>query len=219
MPCNAIMDLCPKESKFTLSQSGKSATLPCVFSGKYKSEHSIEIELVIANHSGLARLTDIEAAIERGELLRAAGIVQHIQYQDRATGREIDQLRLFAYDVNPCAEKEPIFSTVMIEGGVRQLSDTEIFKDHGAFQKAAFTLFSNPSSEFDRETYLNVYCTGYGEVAQKIERLKLKNKAHVIAQGKFEATSFGILGLRLFDVNYAQAPAVRKEKSHESKQN
>lgn len=219
MSCNAIMDLCPEESKFTLSQSGKSATLPCVFSGKYKSEHSIKIELVITNHSGLARLTDIEAAIERGELLRAAGIVQHIQYQDRATGREIDQLRLFAYDVNPCAEKEPIFSTVMIEGGVRQLSDTEIFKDHGTFQKAAFTLFSNPSSEFDRETYLNVYCTGYGEVAQKIERLKLKDKAHVIAQGKFEATSFGILGLRLFDVNYAHTPAVRKEKPHESKQN
>ena len=214
MPCNVILDLRPAAERFVFSKSGKSATLPCVFSGKFKSENTIDIELVITGRSGFAAVKEqaeeLEKGIAEGSLLRVIGVMQRIAYQDRDSGQEIDQLRVYALDVTFSAEKEPIFSVAQMEGGVRKLSDTEIFKDHGDYRKVAFSLFSNPSSDFDRETYLTVYCTGYGEVADKVERLKLKDKAHIIEQGKLEATAFGVLGLKLFDVNYAK---IRKKET------
>lgn len=222
MSCYITMDLCPKDSTFSLSKSGKSATLLCSFSGKYKSENHIDIDLVLTSRSGFGsvkeQVAELEQKIAAGSLLRVSGMLQRMLYQDRDSGEEIDRLRVYAFDIAPSAEKEAIFSSVFMEGGVRKLSDTEIFKDLGSYRKAAFFLFADPTSEFDRETYLNVYCTGYGEVADKVNRLNLKDKSHVIAHGKLEATTFGVVGLRLFDLNYAHSAEKRKEISHESKQ-
>ena len=208
MACTAIMDLCPVEQKFTFSKKGKSATLMCSFQGKYKSEYSIQIEIIVTGRSGRGGLKETVALIEKeiaeGSLLRVTGTVHRILYQNRETGEEVDRIRIFALDIAPSAETDPIYSVVQMEGGLRKVSDSDIFKDTGTYRKVAFTLFCNPNTDFDRETYLSVYVTGYNEVADKVNRLNLKEKAHVIAHGKFEATSFGLLGLKLYDLGYAK---------------
>lgn len=214
MACIAVMDLRPVEQKFVFSKKGKSATLLCSFQGKYKSEYSIQIELVISYRSGVRPLKETAAWLEKeiaaGNLLRVTGAVRRMLYQDRKSGEEIDRIRLYAWDICISAETDPIYSMVQMEGGVRKVSDSDIFKDTGTYRKVAFTLFCNPDTNFEQETYLSVYATGYNEVADKVNRLNLKEKSHVIAHGKFEATSFGLLGLKLYDLGYAKRPQTKK---------
>lgn len=58
MPCEVILDLKPLTNKFDLLKSGKAAVLSCVFSGKFKAEHTIEIELLLTRRAGSGSLQD-----------------------------------------------------------------------------------------------------------------------------------------------------------------
>jgi len=237
MPCTVVMDLRPIESKVTLAKSGVSATLQCSFAGKYtpppksgaksKPENTVQIEVLITSRSGLKSLKnnipEIEAIIASGSLLRVTGTLHRLMYQDRSNGEEIDKLRLFAFDISPSPEKSPIFSIVQMEGGVRKISDTEIYKvterttkGKGAegsvlYRKATFNLFSAPAGGNDKESYLTVYVNGFNDVADWVNHLNLKEGSHVMANGRLEATSFGPLCLVLHDLRYATRPQTEKE--------
>lgn len=207
MPCEVILDLKPLTNKFDLLKSGKAAVLSCVFSGKFKAEHTIEIELLLTRRAGSGSLQDqiaeIEKEIKDGALLRVSGKLRQLAYQDRNNGQEVNRLQVFAYNVSISPEEQPVYSVALMEGGVRKLSDTEIYKDLGNYRKVAFMLFSDPESTMDRETYLSVYCTGFDTVADRVNKSKLRDKSHVIVSGKLEATTFGMLGLRIFELHFA----------------
>lgn len=226
MACTAVMDLKPIVEKFTLSPSKKSAAILCSFTGKYapppkkgekhKARNSAEIELVITNRSGNRYLKDniseIEAMIASGSLLRVTGTLRRMLYQDRNSGDEIDRLSLFAFDVTSSAEEQPILSIVQMEGGVRKVSDSEIYKNTGENCKVTFNLFSSPSGGNDKESYLTVYVNGFNDVADKVNRLNMREGSHVVASGKFEATRFGPpLCLILHDLSFAKRPTTEKE--------
>ena len=223
MPCDVIMDLKPAAAAFSVSKAQKSAILPCVFSGNYKGGHTIDIDLLLTRRAGAGPLRDqiseIEEKIKEGALLRVNGKLRRLVYQDRNSGEEVSKLQLYAYNVSISPEDQPVYSTVLIEGGVRKLSDTEIFKDLGSYRKVAFMLFSDPETNMERETYLTLYCTGYDAVADRINKLKLREKSHVIVSGKLEATAFGMLGLRIFDLHFANSKPhdTRKENQYDTK--
>ena len=231
MPCTVVMDLRPIETKIALAKSEVSATLQCTFIGKYtppakkdakaKTEHSVQIEILITNRSGNKRLknniSEIEALIASGRLLRVTGTLHRQLYQDRVTGEEIDKLRLYAFNIAPSPEKNPILSIVQMEGGVRKVSDSEIYKttedsETGMlYRKATFNLFSAPDGGYDKESYLTVYVNGFNDAADWVNRLNLKEGAHVMASGRFEATSYGQLYLILHDLRYATRTPKEKE--------
>lgn len=223
MPCDVIMDLKPTAAAFSMSKAQKSATLPCIFSGNYKGGHTIDVELLLTRRAGAGSLKDqiaaIEGKIKEGALLRVNGKLRRLAYQDRNSGEEVTQLQLYAYNVSISPEEQPVYSTILMEGGVRKLSDTEIFKDLGNYRKVAFMLFTNPETSMERETYLTIYCTGYDAVADRINKLKLREKSHVIVSGKLEATAFGMLGLRIFDLHFANSKPhdTRKENQYDTK--
>ena len=231
MPCTVVMDLRPVETKVKIAKPEVSATLQCLFTGKYtppakkgansKVENSVQVEILITNRSGNKRLkssiSDIDAIIASGGLLRVTGTLHRLLYQDRNTGEEIDKLRLYAFDVSQSPEKNPIFSIVQMEGGVRKISDTEIYKvteDSSTgilYRKATFNLFSAPDGGYDRESYLTVFVNGYNDTADWANRSNLKEGSHVMASGRLEAMSFGPLCLVLHDLRYAARLPSEKE--------
>lgn len=225
MACTVVMDLKPTETKFVFSKTKKSATIPCSFTGKHtpparkgkqrRQAHTAGIELLVTSRSGGRRLRDtvpaLEALIASGSLLRVTGTLHRLLYQDRDSGLEVDKLRVYAFDVSPSPEAEPIFSIAQMEGGVRKVSDTDIFKDTGDCRMAAFNLFASPDSGYDRESYLTVYVNGYNDAADKAERMKVKENSHVIASGRLEATGFGPLCLKLYGLGYAKRRKKEKE--------
>lgn len=221
MPCTVIMDLKPKETKFTISTTEKSATILCTFTGRYlpaakREANSVDIELMISNRSGNMPLkkfvSELEAVIASGKLLRVSGTLRRLAYQDRDTGLEIDRLSVYAFDVTPSNESEPILSTVQMEGGVRKVSDTDIFKDTGELRMVKFNLFCGPSSDYDKESYLTISVVGFNDTADWVERLRLKETSHVVAHGKLEASNFGPpLRMTLYDLSYATWADTGKE--------
>jgi hypothetical protein len=214
------MDLKPKGTKFTYSKSKRSAVIPCTFVGRFappKREKAAEaeIELMVTSRSGNKSLSELipelEQHIAAGGLFRVTGTMRRMFYQDRSSGLEVDRLSVYAFNVEASNESRPLYSVVQMEGGVRKVSDTDIYKNDGHIRKASFNLFCEPGSDFEQESYLTVSVFGFGEVSERVERMKLKEGSHVVASGKFEASNYGPpLSLRLYDLSYAARKKVKE---------
>ncbi len=99
MACTVVMDLKPNVTKFTLSKTQKSATISCSFIGRYapskKAKEAVaEIELMVASRSGnkalSTQVSELEALIADGGLLRVTGSMRRFLYQDRNSGAEVE---------------------------------------------------------------------------------------------------------------------------------
>lgn len=208
----ATMDLKPINQTFTFSSSGKAATIPCEFSGKYGSDNTVEIELFITYRAGNKPLkefiADLQAAIADGKLLRATGNLLRLMYQDRTSGKEVEKYRLYALTAEPSIETAPLFSMFHMEGGMRKLPNTELFQPgtDTTFPSVKFSMFAEPSGDNEQETYLTIFVNGYGDVVERTRRKKFKSGAHIFACGKLQATNKGGLRMILFDIGYAQRP-------------
>lgn len=212
MSCTTIMDVKPLNEKFTFSQTGKSATIQCSFSGVYKCDRVVNVDVMLTRRSCPAgkdlktyasELESLMQSDKTGLVFRIYGQLRCLQYQDFNSGDEVQSYQLVADTFEISDEEKPVFSNVVMKGGVRPLSNTDIYKDIGKTSKITFWLWAEPETNFEREGYLSLLVYGFGEIAESVKRMKVKEKSHVIATGKLEATERGYLSIKLFNLNYA----------------
>lgn len=209
MSCNVMIDLKAIGTAFALSPKGYSATLLCEFSGHYKLENKVQIELVVSKAASSGRPLDVYTSelnelICTGTILRVAGQLEKIAYQEREGGREVEKLRLFAYRVEPSNETEPVYSVATIIGKVK-LRDT-------VAGGVSFFVSVVPKEENARSAFLNILVGANGDkLVRRVTKMNLNEKSYIQAIGKLEASSAtGLLFLRLHEVDYAKFPK-RKE--------
>jgi hypothetical protein len=212
-----IMDLRAKSVAFTLSHTQKSASVICEFSGRFKSENTIEIELVVTKQTSFGRPIDLyvqelNQIISAGRLLRANGQLERLAYQEREGGREVDKLRMIAYQLDESNEAEPIFSVAAVQGYVGLPLNAAFYKEDGGRCNANFILSAAPESGQDKEAYLSIFVSAFGEIAQQVRKMKVKEKSYVLASGRLMAgANAELLMLKLRDITFAKFPVKRKE--------
>ena len=186
MNCSVIMDLLPTTGKPVLSGTGKSATLQCSFSGVYKQDKTVDIEVLYTRRAtGNQTLKDfskqLEALLEKtpGQIVRVAGQLRCLQFQDRASGMEIRKYQLAADSVTLSNEKKSMVGNVFVEGRVRALSNEPLIKRTAHGSRAHFWLYVQPEDDYHKLGYMGILLDGYDSVAARAEAMKLREKSLV----------------------------------------
>ncbi len=99
-----------------------------------------------------------------------------------------------------------------IQGHVGLPSNALFLKEDNGRYNTNFILAAEPQSGYDKEAYLSVFASGFGEIARQVKKMKIKEKSYVMATGRLEAgSSPGLLMLKLSGIRYAKFPK-KKEK-------
>lgn len=217
MSMRVIMDLRPKGTGFEISKSGKSAVLLCEFSGRFKSVDTIDIELMVSKQTSFGRPVDmlikeLNEIVAAGSLLRATGQLEKLAYQEREGGCEVEKFRLIAYQIEESYEQEPLFSIAAVQGNVKPHGNSPIYKEVDGKHSTSFLISSEPERDYQKVTFLTVFTSAFGALAQRINSMKIKEKSYIMATGRLEAAnSPGLLMLKLTGISYAKFPK-KKEK-------